>query len=128
MRNGLSHGLLGLLLVGWITVGHGQGLPPADLPPEIQVPIQEMAFAEPTTIEGRVLYLDTYDDALWIEWVRVQDAAGWRDVPGQRQFMVYPRDAAMMGLLKQFPRNTTIRLRVQRGAGGKRMILALDEL
>lgn len=105
-----------------------QGLPPADLPPEIQNPIQEMTFEQPTTIEGRVLYLDTYDDALWIEWLRVLESQGWRDVPDQRQFILYPRDAAMMSTLKRLPKDTTIRLRVQRGPGGKRMILALDEL
>lgn len=105
-----------------------QGLPPADIPPEIEVPIREMTFDDPTGIEGRVLYLDTYDEALWVEWVRVQDAQGWREVPGQRQFVLYPRDPAMMATLKQLPRDTLIRMRVQRGPGGKRIILSLDEL
>ncbi|GKS60374.1 hypothetical protein YTPLAS18_39010 [Nitrospira sp.] len=106
----------------------GQGLPPADLPPDIRIPIQEMAFEEPTTIEGRVLYLDTYDEALWVEWTRVQDSSGWRAVPGQRQFVLYPKDPAIMDILKRLPKESVIRLRIQREQGGKRMILALDEL
>ena len=127
MRRGLQL-LAGLSLAVYATLAAGQALPPADLPPEIRIPLQEMTFEEATMIEGRVLYLDTYDEALWIEWTRVQEAAGWRDVPGQRQFMVYPRDPSMMGILKRLPRDTVIRLRVQRASDGKRMILALDEL
>ncbi len=116
------------MIAGWVSVVHAQGLPPADLPPEIQVPIQEMTFEEPTTIEVRILYPDTYDEAIWIEWVRVLDAQGWRAVPDHRQFIVYPRDAAMMAALSRLPKNTPLRIRVQRGAGGKRMILALEDL
>lgn len=117
--------MAGLLL--WSSFGAAQGLAPADVPEEFRIPIQEMTFEQPTTIEARVLYLDTYDEALWVVWLQVQEENVWRRVPDERQFIVYPRDAAMLAALKRLPNATVLRLRVQRGPGGKRMILDLDE-
>lgn len=116
------------VLLIWPRLGSAQGLPPADVPDEFRIPIEEMTFEVPTIIEARVLYLDTYDEALWVEWLQVQEKNGWRRVPDQRQFILYPRDAAMLAALKALPKDTVIRLRVQRGPGGKRMILDLNEL
>ena len=98
------------------------------LPPELAIPIQEMRFDTPTRIEGRVLYLDSYDDALWIGWLKVFENGSWHAVPDGREFIVYPRDAAMMTSLKAFPKGTVIRLIVQRGEDGKLRALSFDDL
>ncbi len=118
--------IAGLML--WPSLGPTQGLPPADVPDEFRIPIEEMTFEQPTSIEARVLYLDTYDEALWVEWLQVLEKNGWRRVADQRQFILYPRDAAMLATLKRLPKDTVLRLRVQRGPGGKRMILTLEDL
>ncbi len=128
MRRRKRELLLAAGLLIWPSLGSAQGLPPADVPDEFRIPIEEMTFEQPTTIEARVLYLDTYDEALWVEWLQVQEKTGWRRVPDQRQFILYPRDAGMLAALKGLPKGTVIRLHVQRGPGGKRMILDLDEL
>jgi len=105
-----------------------QNLPPADLPPELAGPIRHMRFEKPARIEGHVLYLDTYDDAIWIEWDKIFTNGAWMAVPEGRQFIVYPRDAAMMALFKTFPTGSMLRVIVQRGEDGKIRALSLDEL
>jgi len=87
-----------------------------------------MRFENPTRIEGRILYLDTYDDAVWIEWEKVFDGGSWKAVPEGRQFIVYPRDAAMMTLFKTFQKGSPLRVIVQRGDDGKVRALSFDEL
>jgi hypothetical protein len=101
-------------------------IPPADLPPEIKIPIEQMRFDQPTRIEGRVLYPDTYDDALWIEWTAVHDSGRWLPVPPERQFVVYPANADMMAFFKALPKGTVLRMTVQRDQEGKRRVLFLD--
>ena len=105
-----------------------QNLPPADLPPELAAPIRQMRFETATRIEGHVLYLDTYDDAIWIEWDKIFTNGAWMAVPEGRQFIVYPRDAAMMALFKTFPPGSMLRVIVQRGEDGKVRALSFDEL
>jgi hypothetical protein len=105
-----------------------QNLPPADLPPEFAEPIRQMRFEKPTRIEGRLLYLDTYDEAIWIEWDKVFDGVSWVAIPEGRQFIVYPRDAAMMAIFKASPKGSPIRVIVQRGDDGKVRALSFDEL
>lgn len=120
--------LAGLLLLLPFRIGAQDPgpIPPADLPPEINIPIEQMKFDRATRIEGRVLYLDTYDDALWIEWTAVHVGGRWRPVPDERQFVVYPADAEMMAFFKALPKGTTIRMTVQRDADGKRRVLFLE--
>ena len=101
-------------------------IPPGDLPPEITIPIEQMRFDQPTRIAGRVLYLDTYDDALWIEWTAVYDGNRWLSVPDERQFVVYPANAEMMATFKALPKGTILRMTVQRDKDGKRRVLFLD--
>ena len=105
-----------------------QNLPPADLPPEFAEPINQMRFEKPTRIEGHVLYLDTYDEAIWIEWDKRFDGSSWVAVPEGRQFILYPRDAAMMAIFKASPKGSSIRVIVQRGDDGKLRALSFDEL
>ena len=109
--------------------GNGQDsgpIPPADLPPEIEIPITQMRFDHATRIEGRVLYLDTYDDALWIEWLKVHDGRRWLSISDQRQFVVYPATPEMFAILKAFPKGTVIRMTIQRDRDGKRRVLFLE--
>jgi hypothetical protein len=101
-------------------------IPPADLPPEIKIPLEQMKFDRPTRIEGRVLYLDTYDDALWIEWTAVHDGGRWRPVPDERQFVVYPANSEMMATFKALPKGTILRMTIQRDQDGKRRVLFLE--
>ena len=101
-------------------------LPPSDLPTEIQIPLEQMKFDRATKIEGRVLYLDTYDDALWIPWTAVHDGIRWHTVPSGRQFVVYPTSSDMMTILKVLPKGTVLRMTVQRGPDGKRRVLVLE--
>jgi hypothetical protein len=99
---------------------------PGDLPPEIEIPIAQMRFDHATRIEARVLYLDTYDDALWVEWTAVHDGRRWHEVPDQRQFVVYPASPEMMATFKALPKGTILRMTVQRDADGKRRVLFLE--
>ena len=101
-------------------------IPPGELPPEIEIPITQMRFDHATRIEGRVLYLDTYDDALWIEWLRVHDGRQWHAISDQRQFIVYPANAEMFATFKALPKGTVIRMTVQRDRDGKRRVLFLE--
>lgn len=101
-------------------------IPPAELPPEIKIPIEQMRFDHATRIEGRVLYLDTYDDALWIEWLRVHDGRQWHAIPDQQQFVVYPANPEMMATFKALPKGTMLRMTVKRDPDGKRRVLFLD--
>lgn len=122
-RSLLFSGLLVLLP----TFGQPQEpLQPGNLPPEIEVPITQMRFDHATRIEGRVLYLDTYDDALWIEWLRVHDGRRWHSISDQRQFVVYPANPEMMATFKALPKGTVVRMTVQRDRGGKRRVLFLE--
>lgn len=102
--------------------------PSGDLPPDFETPLWEMRFEAPTRIAGRVLYLDTYDPAVWIEWEKVFAHGSWHSVPEGRQFILYPRDEDMMALFKSLPRGSELRVLVQRGNDGKVRVLSLDEL
>ena len=119
--------LLACLLVGSPVAGSAQEpLQPGDLPPEIEIPIKQMRFDHATRIEGRVLYLDTYDDAMWIEWTGVHDGRRWHAIPDQRQFVVYPANPEMFATFKVLPKGTVIRLTIQRDKDGKRRALFLE--
>lgn len=118
--------LAGLLVVLPASGQSQEPLQPGDLPPEIEVPITQMRFDHATRIEGRVLYLDTYDDALWIEWLRVHDGRQWHAIPDQRQFVVYPANPEMMATFKVLPKGTVLRMTVKRDPDGKRRVLFLD--
>ncbi|MDF0642689.1 MAG: hypothetical protein P0111_01555 [Nitrospira sp.] len=118
--------LAGLLVLLPVSGRTQQPLPPYDLPPEIRIPIEQMKFDRATRIEGRVLYLDTYDEALWIEWTAVHDGDRWHTVPSGRQFVVYPASSDMMAFFKALAKGTVLRMTVQRGPDGKRRALVLE--
>ncbi len=114
-------------LLLWPSAGPAQEpLQPGDLPPEIEIPIKQMRFDHATRIEAVFLYLDTYDDAIWIEWTAVHDGKRWHAIPDQRQFVVYPATPEMFLSLKAFPKGTVIRMTIQRDKDGKRRIIFLE--
>ena len=102
--------------------------PSGGLLPDFEEALREMRFEAPTRIAGRVLYLDTYDPAVWIEWEKIFAHGSWHSVPEGRQFILYPRDDDMMALFKSLPRGSELRVLVQRGNDGKVRVLSLDEL
>lgn len=118
--------LAGLLVLLPASAHPQEPLQPGDLPPEIEVPITQMRFDHATRIEGRVLYPDTYDDAIWIEWLRVHDGRQWLSISDQRQFVVYPANPEMFATLKAFSKGTVIRMTIQRDRDGKRRVLFLE--
>ena len=120
--------MVGLLLVLPVTGTAQEPLQPGDLPPEIEIPIKQMRFDHATRIEGVFLYLDTYDDAIWIEWTAVHDGRRWHAIPDQRQFVVYPATPEMFLTFKAFPKGTVIRMTIQRDKDGKRRVLFLESV
>lgn len=119
--------LFSAVFVAWPFAGHAQEpLQPDDLPPEIRMPIEQMRFDHATRIEGRLLGLDTYDDAIWIEWMAVHDGRRWHPIPDERQFVVYPANQEMMATFKTLPKGTILRMTIQRDADGKRRVLFLE--
>ncbi|MFM8540892.1 MAG: hypothetical protein ACKOBZ_05395 [Nitrospira sp.] len=123
----MSRWLLPIIFVLLAVDGSAQEpLQPADPPPEIEVPITQMRFDHPVRIEGRVLYPDTYDEAIWIQWLRVHDGKRWLSISDDRQFVVYPANEKMWPALKAFPAGTVIRLTIQRDKDGKRRVLFLE--
>ncbi len=79
-----------------------------------------------TRIEGRLLSIDPYDDAIWVEYTRFYDGRSWRLVPFEAQLQLYPRDAAMMTFFRSLPKDTILRVTVSIGDDGKRRIVALE--
>jgi hypothetical protein len=100
--------------------------PGLDLPPEMQSMAREMEFDEPTRIAGRLLTFDAYDDAIWVEWMEVFADGRWRAVLPDRQFVLYPPHREMMQMLRAMPKGTVLRMTVQKGADGRRRIVALE--
>lgn len=79
-----------------------------------------------TRIEGRLLSLDPYDDAIWIQYTRFYDGRSWRPVPIESQLQLYARDAEMMTFFRSLPKGTMLRVTVFIGDDGKRRIVALE--
>ncbi|HSG28734.1 MAG TPA: hypothetical protein VLA34_09655 [Candidatus Krumholzibacterium sp.] len=120
--------LILLFIITVHTPAWPQELPPADLPPEIAAPLRDMRFPTPTRIEAFVLFLDTYDPAIWVELRKVFADGSWKAVPEGRQFILYPRDEKMMAFLKTLEKGTELRVIVQRAEDGKVRILSFDDL
>ena len=99
---------------------------PLEIAPEIQAMAREMEFVQATRIAGRLLMLDTYDNAIWVEWTEVFAQGRWQRVRPDRQFILYPAHGAMMELLRTLPKGTILRMTVQKGDDGKRTIVALE--
>lgn len=79
-----------------------------------------------TRIEGRLLSLDPYDEAIWVQYTRFHDGRRWRPVPFEAQLQLYARDAAMMTFFRSLPKGTVLRVTVFIGDDGRRRIVALE--
>jgi hypothetical protein len=88
--------------------------------------IQQMKFEKPTRIVGRFRSLDTYEDAIWIDWTHVNDGVRWRPVSREMMFKVLPRDAGMMDFFRMLKPGTSLHMTVQQEQDGKRYILELE--
>ncbi len=97
---------------------------PASLFDEI---IEQMKFEKPTRIAGRFRSVDSYEDAIWIEWTHLNDGAGWRAVRSQMMFKALPRDAGMMEFFRKLKPGMSLHMTVQQDSDGNRRILELEE-
>ncbi len=79
-----------------------------------------------TRIEGRLLSIDPYDDAIWVDYTRFYDGRRWRPVPFEAQLQLYARDVEMMTFFRSLPKGTMLRVTVFIGDDGKRRIVALE--
>jgi len=103
-----------------------QEIPPLEMPDAVQEFAQVLQFESPTRIEGRLLTLDAYDDAIWVEWTRWFQHNRWVHVKTETQLLVYPKDSDMMQLFRALKRGTSLRMTIQKGQDGKRRVLELD--
>lgn len=99
--------------------------------PELRAPfesiIQEMRFEKPTRIMARLMTMDPYENAIWVEWTSRHDGSNWVPVPGRRQFKVLPRNPAMMDYFRGLKPGTPLKMTVQVDEDGNRRVLALDD-
>ncbi len=103
-----------------------QEAPPVEIPDELDALARQMTFDQPTRVAGRLLSFDPYDEAIWFEWTHFFTGRRWLPVPTEMQFLVYPRDATMMGFFRRLKPGALLRMTVQTGADGKRRVLELD--
>jgi hypothetical protein len=101
------------------------------LPPDLQAPfesiIQEMRFEHPTRIVVRLLMMDAYENAVWVEWTSRHDGANWVSVPGRRQFKLLPRNSGMMDYFRALKPGTSLKMTVQMDQDGNRRVIDLDD-
>jgi hypothetical protein len=101
------------------------------LPPELQAPfesiIQEMRFEKPTKIMGRLVAMDAYEKAIWVEWTYRHDGNRWIPLDDQRQFKVFPRNEGMMEYFRALKLGANLRLLIQADEDGNRRVLEIDE-
>jgi len=120
--------LLPILFVAGI-IGTASGQEP--LPPDLQVPlqsiIQEMRFEQPTKIMGRLVAMDAYENAIWVEWTYRHDGSRWIPLDGGRQFKVFPRNDGMMEYFRALKPGASLRLLIQADEDGNRRVLEIDE-
>lgn len=121
-----SVGMSGVLLLLLSMATGAQGLRPSEdaQPPERT--IDELRFDAPTRIEGRLLILDTYDQAIWVQVTRVYDERRWLPVPHQVELLLHARDSAMMDFFSKLPIGTTLRMTIQYDQQRRRRILHLE--
>ena len=115
-----------VLLLSGGAPGAAQEIPPLEIPDPAQEFAQILQFDSPTRIEGRLLTLDTYDEAIWLEWTHWFKGDRWVQVKNEAQLLVYPRDAGMMQLFRALKRGTPIRMTIQKDQEGKRRVIELD--
>lgn len=101
---------------------------PADRSP-FDAYLQQLDFSRPTTIEGRVRFIDRGERAIWIDVNRRledQDSGRgvWQDVPGDLMLQLYPRDGAQFDLLTSYKPGTTLQMVIQQDREGRRLILS----
>jgi len=103
-----------------------QDSPPAEESDVLGAITRQMQFDAPTRIEGRLRSLDPYDAAIWVEWTRFYAERKWYFVPAEPQLKLFARDPAMMAFFRRLDPGTLLRMTVQSGPDGKRLILEME--
>jgi hypothetical protein len=103
-----------------------QEAPPSELPRAFEPTVEQMQFETPTRITGRLLSLDPYDEAIWIQWTQRYEGDRWLPVSTGMQFVIYPRDAGMMEFFRALKPGAPLRMTIQKDKDGKRRVLELD--
>ncbi len=98
----------------------------ADEPQSPGSALEHIQIQVATRIEGRLLALDPYDDAIWVAYTRFHDGRRWQPVPFEAQLQLYSRDADMMTFFRSLPIGTVLRVKILIGDDGKRRIVALE--
>lgn len=104
-------------------------LAPPNLPGEPEAPgsaLEHIQIQAATRIEGRLITIDPYDDAIWVDYTRFYDGRRWRLVPFEAQLQLYARDAEMMTFFRSLPKGTMLRVTVVIGDDGKRRVVAME--
>lgn len=92
-------------------------------------PLEFLDFSNPTTIEGRVRFVDVSERAIWLQWDRrLEDHPSgkkvWRTLGGEFMLLVYPRDGIQFDMLKELAPGTRLRMVIQSNDTGRRSILS----
>jgi hypothetical protein len=103
-----------------------QDSPPADESDVLGAIIRQMQFDAPARIEGRLRSLDPYDAAIWLEWTRLYAGRKWYLISAEPQIKLFARDPSMMAFFRRLDPGTLLRMTVQSGPDGKRLILELE--
>ncbi len=122
-----SLGIGGLLLVVLLgTAALAQDIRPPESPEALDIPIDQLRFDALARAEGRLLILDTYDEAIWVQLTRYYDEGRWLPVQHEVQLLVYARDPDMMDFFRKMPQGTVLRMVIQYDENGKRRVLELE--
>ncbi|MFQ5931475.1 MAG: hypothetical protein ACE5MM_03610 [Nitrospiraceae bacterium] len=105
-------------------------VPPGSPPFESQLKL--LHFQSPTTIEGRLRYVDLAEQAIWLDWDRrlEEQPSGekaWRELAGDFMLLVYPSDQSQFDALKTLKPGTQLRLVIQSNDVGHRLILSYSD-
>jgi hypothetical protein len=106
------------------------GLAPAqDLPPPaapFNEILQQLKFETPTRIVGRLRSIDSYEDAIWIDWTHRHDGTRWMAMRNEMMLKVLPRDREMMEFFRALKPGVSLHMTIQQQDGVPH-ILHLEE-
>jgi len=130
-RSAVSIGICVVVLA--VSLAHAQGQQDQELlasePLLFDSPLEFLDFSNPTTIEGRIRYVDLSERAIWLHWDRrLEDHPSgkkvWRTLDGEFMLLVYPRDGIQSDTLKNLTPGIRLRLVIQSNDKGRRLILS----
>lgn len=117
---------LAVALAAWLSFTVIAAPPVAGEPETPGSALEHIQIQVATRIEGRLLNVDPYDDAIWVEYTRFYDGRRWRLVPFESRLQLYARDGEMMTFFRSLPKGTMLRVTVFIGEDGKRRVVAME--